>query len=167
LSGSVLVLLLAGAGWWIWRSQEQQHSVDLQVSQPVAKPAQVRVELVKKNTEGPLKMEKPLSSVVDRDMPPALSGEISSQRGQAVEIEKTPVPVQVLEPEPIDIPDLRIDEIVYHQRPDSRLAVINDLPVMQGTDIDGAHVEEILSDRVRFSFKGVRFNKFLSSAGER
>jgi len=44
--------------------------------------------------------------------------------------------------------------------------VINDLPVMEGTDIDGARVEEILVDRVRFSFQGVRFNKFLPASGD-
>jgi general secretion pathway protein B len=78
------------------------------------------------------------------------------------EREAKAIPVAV---EAIDIPDLEVEEIVYHQLATSRLAVINDLPVMEGTDIDGARVEEILVDRVRFSFRGVRFDKFLPETG--
>jgi general secretion pathway protein B len=61
------------------------------------------------------------------------------------------------------LPVLTVDEIVYHQDPASRLAVINDLPVMVGTDIEGARVEEILPDRVRFSYQGSRFEKLRPS----
>lgn len=59
----------------------------------------------------------------------------------------------------VDLPDLRIDEIVYHQDPGARLAVVNDLPVMEGTVIDGVRIEEILPGSVRCSYQGVQFEK--------
>lgn len=64
-------------------------------------------------------------------------------------------------PPPIDIPLLRVDEIVFQQQPSARLAVINDLPVMEGTDIDGARVVEIMPGSVRFSIRGISFSREL------
>jgi general secretion pathway protein B len=52
---------------------------------------------------------------------------------------------------------LAVSAIIYNDDPSSRLAVINDLPVMEGTMIGSVRVEEILSDRVIFSRAGVRF----------
>jgi hypothetical protein len=39
----------------------------------------------------------------------------------------------------------------------ARIAVVNDLPVMEGSLVEGARVEEILSDRVKFSRDGKMF----------
>lgn len=64
----------------------------------------------------------------------------------------------------LQMPDLRIAEIVYQEQPEARMAVINDLPVMEGTVIDGAEVLEIFPDRVRFSLQGVQFEKFSTVA---
>jgi general secretion pathway protein B len=61
---------------------------------------------------------------------------------------------------PVVIPALQIEEIVYHQQASARLAVVNGLPVMEGTDIAGARIEKIFPDRVQFYFQGIRFNKF-------
>ncbi|MBE0599431.1 MAG: general secretion pathway protein GspB, partial [Desulfuromonadales bacterium] len=52
------------------------------------------------------------------------------------------------------LPDLVVSGIVYLDDPEARLAVVNDLPVMLGTTIEGATVVEILSDRVRFRRDG-------------
>lgn len=62
----------------------------------------------------------------------------------------------------IVIPDLFVEEIVHKSDRAARLAVVNELPVMEGTDIEGATVVEIFPDRVRFSFKGIQFDKFLA-----
>lgn len=51
-------------------------------------------------------------------------------------------------------PDLTVSGIAFQLDHQARLAVVNDLPVMEGTEIDGATVEEILPDQVRFSFSG-------------
>lgn len=54
-------------------------------------------------------------------------------------------------------PALAVERIIFHPEADARMAVVNGLPVMQGTDIEGATVEEILPDRVRFSRDGRMF----------
>lgn len=56
---------------------------------------------------------------------------------------------------------LQVSGIVYQEDPHGRMAVVNDLPVMEGTAIAGAVVEEILPDRVRFSRDGTSFEVLL------
>jgi general secretion pathway protein B len=51
-------------------------------------------------------------------------------------------------------PNLVLSGIVFQPDRQARLAVVNDLPVMEGTVIEGARVEEILADRVRFAWEG-------------
>jgi general secretion pathway protein B len=55
------------------------------------------------------------------------------------------------------IPSLVVSGIAYLGDKDGRIAVVNDLPVMVGNLVDGARVEEILPDRVRFSRDGKKF----------
>ncbi len=55
---------------------------------------------------------------------------------------------------PGTFPELRVSEIHYQWEVKNRLAVVNDLPVMEGTLIEGAKVDRILKDRVRFVFNG-------------
>jgi len=68
-----------------------------------------------------------------------------------------PPPAAELKPAPPTVEALVVSGIVYQDDPDGRIAVVNDLPVMQGTPVAGAVVEEILSDRVRFSRDGESF----------
>lgn len=53
--------------------------------------------------------------------------------------------------------ELAVSAIVFNDDPSARLAVVNELPVMEGTMIGAVRVEEIRSDRVIFSRAGVRF----------
>lgn len=55
------------------------------------------------------------------------------------------------------VPRFVLSSIVYHEDPDARLAVINDLPVMLGTAIEEAVVDDIFRDRVRLSQNGKSF----------
>lgn len=57
-------------------------------------------------------------------------------------------------------PGLVVSGIVYQEDPDSRIAVINDLPTMSGTRIEGVLVEEIRPDSVIFNDAGERFEVF-------
>lgn len=55
------------------------------------------------------------------------------------------------------LPELTVNAIAFKPLPGERLAVINDLPVMEGTSIDGVQIIEILPDGVRFSWHGTEF----------
>jgi general secretion pathway protein B len=59
-------------------------------------------------------------------------------------------------------PQLVISGIVYQEEPESRIAIINALPTMTGTLIDGARVEEIRAGSVVFSYAGERFEVFFA-----
>ncbi|MBI5656110.1 MAG: general secretion pathway protein GspB [Geobacter sp.] len=54
-------------------------------------------------------------------------------------------------------PALRVSGIAWQKDSTSRLAVINGMSVTEGGMVEGAQVEEIFPDRVRFSFKGSTF----------
>lgn len=51
-------------------------------------------------------------------------------------------------------PLFRISEI-YYQPEGGSMAVVDDLPVMEGTILNGALVEQILADRVRLIVDGL------------
>lgn len=55
------------------------------------------------------------------------------------------------------LPKLAVSGIAFQPEREARLAIVNDLPVMEGTAIEGAEVEEIMEDRVRFRFSGHSF----------
>lgn len=97
---------------------------------------------------------------------PTLNRRLAPAAGQSVRPATTPGSVLHSIPHPasaqklpVVIPDLQVTQIVFSRQPEARLAVINDLPVMEATDIAGVKVVEILSDRVRFSYRGVDFFK--------
>lgn len=82
---------------------------------------------------------------------------------------KAPEPKTIANPKPINIPEpatpviatrlelpLVVSGIVYQENSADRLAVVNDLPVMPGTVIDGYTVSEIERDRVWFTKGDVR-----------
>ncbi|TYP00287.1 general secretion pathway protein B [Geothermobacter ehrlichii] len=50
-----------------------------------------------------------------------------------------------------DAVPLTVSGIVYQDAPENRMAIINDLPVMTGSVVEGYRVEKILRDRVIFS----------------
>jgi general secretion pathway protein B len=60
-------------------------------------------------------------------------------------------------------PRLAVSAIAFQADREGRLAVVNDLPVMEGTAVEGMTVEEILPDRVRFSRQGQSFEVALGA----
>lgn len=61
------------------------------------------------------------------------------------------------------LPYLQLSGIAYRQNPAERIAILNDLPVMQGTSIEGAKVIDILSDRVVMQWQEQQFELRLES----
>ncbi|WP_020676226.1 general secretion pathway protein GspB [Geopsychrobacter electrodiphilus] len=57
------------------------------------------------------------------------------------------------------IPFLKVTAIAYRANPTERIAIINDLPVMQGTSIEGAEIISILPDKVILSWQGKQFEQ--------
>lgn len=146
LSMSVIIILVVV--WWFWSGPQQ--STVFEPKQQVFSPVPSITAPV---AEAPI--VKPVAAVpVPKPMP---------AQAKTTTVIKEVIAKKTMEPKEvksIDIPKLIVEEIVYHQDPASRLAVINDLPVMVGTDIEGARVEEILPDQVRFSYQGIFFIKF-------
>ena len=55
------------------------------------------------------------------------------------------------------LPFLKLTGIVYQKNPGERIAILNDLPVMRGTSIEGAEVVDIQPDRVVMQWRGQEF----------
>lgn len=55
------------------------------------------------------------------------------------------------------MPTLRVDGIAYHFGSADSLAVVNGITVYVGAVVEGAKVEEIGKDRIRFNYGGERF----------
>lgn len=64
------------------------------------------------------------------------------------------------------LPALALSGIAFQDEREGRLAVVNNLPVMEGTVIAGARVVEISEDRVRFDFSGRSFEVLLEEPAE-
>ena len=72
--------------------------------------------------------------------PPAPAAVSASTRNPEIHGSAAPAPYQVME--------------IFYQAGEGSMAVVDDLPVMEGTVINGARVEKILPDRVRFIIEG-------------
>lgn len=68
-----------------------------------------------------------------------------------------PQPVAPEQTLPEGLPELWVSAIAFKPQPGERLAVVNDLPVMEGTSVDGVQIVEILETGVRFSWQGMEF----------
>jgi general secretion pathway protein B len=66
-------------------------------------------------------------------------------------------PQQITKPGPSDIPALIVSGIAWQKGGAERFAMVNGRPVAEGATVDGARVEEIFPDRVRFSFANRTF----------
>lgn len=167
-SGPVVVvgaaLLLVVFGWWLMSSPAPEtimRQADLPLPQATEAAAPVPPVVSQKKPQ----QLSPVIIMPNRTLLQRGEGQSKAQQKEPLTaLTGKAVPVAGAGAAALVIPDLVIDEIVFVADPSARLAVINDLPVMQGTDIAGARVIEILADRVRFEFKGVRFDKFKASA---
>lgn len=71
----------------------------------------------------------------------------------------TPVKADTPPPAPAkpSRPSLTVGGIAWQQNNSLRLAVVNGMSVTEGSVVEGARVEEIYPDRIRFSFRNERF----------
>ncbi len=61
------------------------------------------------------------------------------------------------------LPSLRVSGIAWNRDSSERLAVVNGMSVTEGTTIEGVRVEEIMKDKVRFSFEKKTFEVTLGN----
>lgn len=170
-SGNLLLVGLAGLAvaaafavlfWVYWPMKQPQLGI---VEPPPPEP----VVAQRPPAKGPAADKGPVPEVNEPELSPILSqpeaklGEsqqpklslpLIGQPNMAGTAVAKPPPVP-----PVVLPDLLVSEIIDNRHPDARLAIVNDLPVMEATEIAGAQVVEILADRVRFSYKGIEFIK--------
>ena len=147
-------VLLLGAGFWMFSPTDDSSQTSINKAQgilPLTVPAQLE--------------EKPSSKsvVVLPEHYPATDKKSSpvAQKNRPATVKKSlAISAKATSSSPVEIPELLIEEIVYAEDPSARLAVVNDLPVMQGTDIAGARVIKIYPDRVRFEVRGIQFDKY-------
>ncbi len=66
---------------------------------------------------------------------------------------------------PVSAPVLTLTGIVYQADPSSRMAIINDLPVMVGGVVDGWTLEKIEADQIVVLRDGIRFGIRLENDG--
>jgi general secretion pathway protein B len=152
-------VLLLVAGWRLFFPSEDARQQKVLVVQPTEQT----IQAVPVIDNAPPQQLQPVVVMPSRPAETAKKHTTTSvEQNPSVAAEEQPGPPIAAVVTSIVIPDLIIEEIVFVADPSARLAVINDLPVMQGTDIEGARVVEILSDRVRFEFQGVRFDKFMN-----
>ncbi len=89
---------------------------------------------------------------------PDSKGNAESSRDVRSPASNAPLPQKsAAEPmRPTDVnsaPVLRVSGIAWNRDSTERIAVVNGMPVAEGTTIEGARVEEIMKDKVRFSFE--------------
>ena len=118
-------------------SEPEVVEVRMPQSRPIAKKAPVRTE------------PRPIERAVAPPAATALQPAASERKSVAA---------------PPGLPQLTVSGIAFRAQRAERLAVVNDLPVMEGTVVEGARVEEILADRVRFSSAGRSFEVELGDA---
>jgi general secretion pathway protein B len=79
-------------------------------------------------------------------------------REHAVSTPPTYTAQTVQPPQVRSLPTLKVSGIAWQKDGANRLAVINGLPVTEGMTVEGARVEEIFQDKVRFSFERRTFD---------
>ncbi|HZV81393.1 MAG TPA: general secretion pathway protein GspB [Geobacteraceae bacterium] len=125
---------------------------------PVYKPAKVSAA-----NPAPTRITMPLSPPQQSSMQaPSLPPVTSPVTAPAPKAE----PLRKQAPQaPVD-PAFAVSGIAWNKDSADRLAIVNGQPLTTGSFLDGAVVEEILPDRVRFSQEGKTFEVHLGKSGK-
>lgn len=152
-------------GWLSVRTSKPVTRAEVVAAQPRSPQPPVIVPVDVKATVLPAVPAEPEIVEVRMAPPPvAGTGEPAARPGspapKASATPKTLVPPPAAKPAPVATaepsawPRLSVSGIAFQAEREARLAVVNDLPVMEGTLIEDVKVEEILADRVRFASEG-------------
>lgn len=156
LSGVLFLLLIGTAVFFGLNSQPDETVVDLQSQENRVSRVSAQGESLREQAG------KDAGTVQEVVIPPFI--EMPAPQVPVVEPVVEPVVVSVKQNEPTmtkmsGLPFLKVSGIAYRENPLERIAIINDLPVMQGTAIEGAQVLEILPEVVVLEWKGKKFEQ--------
>lgn len=173
------VVVAAGAlfllyEWFSIKASEPMTKAEYVVMQPESPPPPAIAPVEAKPIIPPAVLSEPEIVEVQMAPPPVARPKepvvrAAAPAARATVAPKKPVPQASTKPVPAAtveqaaLPRLVVSGIAFQPEREARLAVVNDLPVMEGTLIEGAQVEEILADRVRFSWKGGNFEVLLGA----
>ena len=108
----------------------------------------IRKGLTVKNVAARVPVKKPVASSEKNVAKRNIQNQLASEPPLLKKALDVPAP-----PKPLMLPanvNLKVAEIFYQEDPANRMAVVNDLPVMVGTPVEGALVQEIRPDHVIF-----------------
>ena len=164
-----------GAATWINHSLERDKKPTPQATSEGMPAVQVQSliqEPEKKHvaTETALKKVEDKTPALSRPLAPSPTANKNIATGKPVAAAKQALqPVKELPSDAIakqqptpNKPALRVLGIAYHDSGTNSVAIVNGSPVSIGSIIDGAKVEEIQKDRVRFSYNNERFEILLA-----
>jgi hypothetical protein len=137
-------------------SSEKPQTVPLQepIIEPVAETVKVREVIMPVEAMPVISMQAEPKKQQPKIVPErkAPLPEVVVSESVTTNIAKTTIP-EPLGVKPKALPEgvlLKVSETFYHDDPANSMAVVNDLPVMIGTFVDSAVVQEIHSDKVVF-----------------
>ncbi|GAB4179604.1 MAG: hypothetical protein Tsb0017_18730 [Geothermobacteraceae bacterium] len=149
---ALFFVITGAAAAWLWLNSP---AVKL-VSEPgghLAPPA-----TVEQTADPRLQQQKSLPTT------PSRSSEVPT-RQQAAAGNETVEPPPVAPPAEKPLPELQLSGIVFQADPASRMAIVNDLPVMTGGMVDGWLLERIDANQVHFVRDGVRIGVRIEEDG--
>jgi general secretion pathway protein B len=154
-----IAIMLAGGGLAVWMFSE--HKADKAIQHPVTAQPETRtvvappsptLPVLQKNSHNDVSVNKQAAAkVVKSDMSRSAALPPQQPAVQEVAVQESP-----------KRPVLRVMGIAYHDSGTNSVAIVNGTPVSVGAQIDGAKVEEILKDKVRFSYGAERFDVMLA-----
>ena len=81
-----------------------------------------------------------------------------------VPTQKAPMSAIIRPATPVMAPSLKVNGIAFQDESTDRVAIVNGVSVSNGSMIEGAKVEDIQKDRVRFSYGGEKFDVALGKS---
>lgn len=143
---AVLFLLLAGSGLFFWSEYQ---------ATPVPQKQQIAITPAESAKPLPRQIPTPEQVIKAPEQQPSTLIVIKPK-----EVIKQPaLRIKAVALRPGGAPLLKLTGIAYREKAVERIAIINDLPVMQGTAIEGVQIVQILPDRVVFSWENHLFEQ--------
>lgn len=135
---------------------EKPQQLNLQVeSSKSDKTISVKLDNNPPYSVAPPKMPAKAQSVQSIKKPEASLNNVPTKKASAAAIQPTA---------PVMTPSLKVNGIAYQNESADRVAIVNGVSVSNGSMIEGARVEDIQKERVRFSYGGEKFDVTLGKS---